>query len=305
MSFHLMQRVTAFLIALGVGGALLVGALSTPPSSQRVESETGPLLPRPAFLRVLGSSHLNLIADYYWIRTINQIGSASTPKDYRDAFYLADLTTDLDPSFHSVYPFVSVVIPVHMGGGKYENADHSTRLIRKGLQVFPDDYRLKFQLAYNLGFLQGETRQAGDVLSELSRRPDSPSWLGALATRMYAESGEFEMSELLTKALLESAEDEETRALYEKRLLDIEQEKILRVLDAAIVRYRERTGKTPFDISVLVAAGDLEAIPLDPLGGTYFVHADGRARSTSNEHRLELIVNQKARDVSATSAEPP
>ncbi len=300
-----MPRVTAVLIATGVGGAFVVGALSAPPSQGAVSSQSGPLLPRPAFLRTLGASQTQLFADFYWLRTINEIGSASQPEDYRNAYFLADLVTDLDPRFRSVYPFVSVALPVHVGDGKYVNADLSTKLIRKGLEVFPDEYRLRFQLAYNLGFLQGEPKQAGDILTELSREPDSPSWLGALATRMYAESGDLETSELLTKALLASSEDDESRVLFEKRLREIELERILLSIDAAVARFEERMGRPPVDLSVLLAAGDLVTLPPDPLGGTYFIHADGRSRSTENEHRLELIQNQKTRDASAASADAP
>ena len=284
-------------------GALLAAAFAQPPKPILGENEQ-PLLPRPAFLRVLGASQLSLFADYYWLRTLNQIGSATSAAQYQTAYHFAEMATELDPLFRQAYLFTAIAIPIQSSRGQYANADLSTRLLRKGLLVFPDDYQLKFQLAYNLAFFHRQHREAAEVLTQLVSRPEAPGWLGALATRLYAQAGNFDAGEALTRALLDAADDEESRQFYRLRLLEIAQEQALRTLDAAIARYRERTGTAPGSLYTLIGSGDLLQIPPDPLNGTFFIHADGRARSTASRYRLELIQDAKLAEASQPSPTP-
>jgi hypothetical protein len=265
-----------------------VVALSAPPRPP-LRTEEGPLLPRAQLLRTIGASQLPLITDYYWLQTIQQVGRAVRPYEYRDIYAYADLVTDLDPRFDIVYRFAGVVIPVMVGRERWVNAEESTRIIRKGLQQFPGDYRLRFQLAYNLIFFDRKYREAAELIEALSREPNAPPFLKPLATRLYAQSGDFDSGLALASVLRDSAQDEKTRAFYEQRILQLHQERLLQGIDAAVQRFRKREGRLPADLQELVKAGELKAIPADPLGGTLSLDAKGRARSTAVKHRLEVI----------------
>ncbi|RKH43305.1 pilus assembly protein PilG [Corallococcus sp. AB050B] len=278
-----------------VPGVLLVALLSAPPRPVSRQGG-GPLLPRPGLLKTLFRSQQGLVTDYFWILLLNRIGAASRPSEYRQIYDYADLVTDLDPAFWQAYFYSGITLPVHLGKGEYLNVAESSTILRKGLKHLPDNQRLSFQLAYNLMFFEKKYKEAADIIQELSRRPDAPSWYSALATRLYAQSGDFDSGLSLSMALRDGAEDDETREFYAHRVQEILQERLLRTIDAAITRYREREGHLPDDLPALVAAGDLAQLPADPLGGKLFLGEDGRAYSDAARFRMELIHDERTED---------
>jgi hypothetical protein len=284
-----MRKLPALLFLTGLSSLALLSA----PPGPTLRMEGRPLLPRPGLLKVLFKAQLGLVTDYFWLLTLNQIGSASTPAQYRDVYHYADLTTDLDPRFNKVYLFAGITIPLHMGRGEYANTEESTRLLRKGVANVPDDTRVRFQLAYNLMFFHRQYKEAAAIIEDLARIPGSPDWYPALATRLYAQSGDFDTSMSLTLALRDGTDDPETRAYYDQRVREILQERVLRTVDEAITRYRTREGRLPGMLSALVASGELSELPVDPLGGQLFIGEDGRAYSTAAKFRLGVILDER------------
>lgn len=278
-----------------VPGLLLVALLSAPPGTVRKQGG-GALLPRPGLLKTLFRAQLGLVTDYFWVLMVNRIGTASRADEYRGVYDYADLVTDLDPRFPHAYLYGGITIPVHLGKGEYANTTESSALLRKGLKHLPDNEQIAFQLAYNLMFFDKKYKEAADIIQELSKRPDAPAWYSALATRLYAQSGDFDTGLSLSMALRDGAEDPETRAFYEVRVREILQERMLRTVDAAIQRYSAREGKLPASLPVLVSAGDLSALPEDPLGGRLFLGEDGRAYSDAVRFRMELIQDERTED---------
>ncbi|NOK13798.1 pilus assembly protein PilG [Corallococcus exercitus] len=289
-------------ILLAAGLLTLIGLSRPPPPPLRQNGQ--PLLPRPGLLRNLFRAQLGLVSDYFWIMTLNRIGSANTPEQYRDVYYYADLTTDLDPRLRQAYLYGGITIAVNRPDGTFANTAESTALLRKGVAALPDNPQLRFQLAYNLMFFEQKYKEAADIIQDLAKRPGAPSWYSALATRLYAQSGAFDSSLTLTEAMLASAEDDETRAFYERRIQEIHQEQILRGLDAALERFRAREGRFPDNVAALVGSGDLKALPEDPLGGSYFIGQDGRVYSTASKFRLEIIQDQRDADGNRVIPQP-
>lgn len=283
--------VSALLLTLIALGGLVL--LSRPPAPPRQDDQL--LLPRAGFLRALLPGNALLAADYYWLRTINQVGAARDAAGHRNIHALADLTTDLDPDFRQVYAFAGAMIPLHLGRNEYVNTEESTALLEKGRRAFPDDYRIAFQLGYNLVFFEKDYVRAAKHYEALAKHPQAPAWLGSFATRLYAASGDLRTSLALTLAMLEDADSPEAQAQYEQRILEIRQEQALREIDDAARRYREREGAAPETPEALVAAGELTALPEDPLGGRFYFAPDGRTYSTESAHRLEVLLDDEER----------
>ncbi|TSC32263.1 M48 family metallopeptidase [Corallococcus sp. Z5C101001] len=278
-----------------VPGVLLLALLSAPPRPVSRQGG-GPLLPRPGLLKTLFKSQQGLVTDYFWIMLLNRIGAANRPDEYRHIYDYADLITDLDPTFWQAYFYSGITMPVHLGKGEYANVTESSAILRKGLQHLPGNERLSFQLAYNLMFFEKKYKEAAEIIERMSQRPDAPSWYSALATRLYAQSGDFDSGLSLSMALRDGATDDETREFYARRVQEILQERVLRSIDTAIESYRAREGHLPDNLRALVAAGDLARVPEDPLGGKLFVGEDGRAYSDAVRFRMELIQDERTDD---------
>lgn len=277
--------------------ALLVGffcltslfLLATPPRKPPRGPHQEPLLPRQEVLRLVGRGHLQLVADYFWLQLIQATGAARKAEEYRDVYPYAELVTDLDPKFASVYSFAAGVLPTNLGRETWVNTQESTRILRKGLPLFPDDLEMNVLLAYNLSAFHKEYREAAQVLERASKLPGAPSYLPALATRLYAQSGAVDAGLALARSLADSAEDPGTRELFIQRVRDLEMEGELRRVDDAIGEFRERFGVAPPDIETLLWLGLLDEPPQDPQGGGFFIGYDGRAYSETQQRRLEIF----------------
>lgn len=247
------------------------------------------LLPRQDVLRAVGRGYIQLIADYLWIQLVQTAGRARTAEEYRDLYPYAELITDLDPHFDMVYRFAAGALPTNLGRETWVNTEESTRLLRKGLELFPDDLKMNMLLAYNLSTFDKNYQEAAKAAERAARLPGAPAYLSQLATRLYAQAGSVDAGLALAQSLLDSAEDEATRQLFEQRIRDLELEAELQRVDAAIARFRETFGTTPPDVDTLSWLGLLSEPPRDPQGGGFFIGSDGRAYSTTQQRRLEIF----------------
>jgi tetratricopeptide (TPR) repeat protein len=260
-------------------------ALAAPPRRPGYKGHLPPLLPRLEVLRAVGAPIHHLVTDYFWIQTIQAVGKASNRFEYRDIYDYAEMVTELDPKFRQVYVFAGVSIPFRDRSG-WHNTEESTRLLEKGLRHFPDFVYLRIILAYNLSTYHREYERAARILEEASRLPDAPDYLPGLVTRLHAQAGNFDAGLELARSLAETSPEPETREHFERRVRELELERELKHVDAAVEAYRQREGKLPSGIEALVLSGDLPRVPEDPLGGRIELDAEGRGRSTAQEKRL-------------------
>lgn len=288
-------HVICICVAVAVAG-LLVDA-----PAKRSRAADGPLLARAEFVRVIAVGLRELAADYYWILTTHQIGYAQTAAEYRDIAAYADLAVQLDPKFLEVYRFGAINVPYNTGREHWVNTAESTALLRRALKVYPEDYRTQYLLANNLLFFERNYREAGLLLQKLSRYPNAPSYLARLATRVLAQGGDNATAFAFAQALRDTAQDDETREYFSRRMRQLEQEAFLQNVDQAARAFEQREGRRAHDLAELVARGDLAPATADPMGGRIFLDAEGRARSTAQWYRLEIY--ERSRKEAATRAQ--
>ncbi|MCP3143991.1 tetratricopeptide repeat protein [Pyxidicoccus xibeiensis] len=266
--------------------ATLCVVLATPPVRPGRQGHLPPLLPRLEVVRAVGAPIHHLVTDYFWIQTIQAVGKANTRHEYRDIYAYADLVTELDPKFRQVYLFAGIAIPFHARGGKWFNTEESTQLLEKGLRNFPDHVYLRIMLAYNLSTFHRQYERAAKIIEEAAKLPDAPEYLAGLATRLHAQAGNFDAGLDFARSLAQSSDEPETRELFERRVKELELERELSRVDAAVQAYRQREGRLPSGLPDLVRAGDLPRVPEDPLGGVIQLDEEGRSHSTAQEKRL-------------------
>ncbi|WP_241759117.1 ABC transporter [Pyxidicoccus parkwayensis] len=272
-------------------------ALMADKPDKPLRTKDGPILPRREMLEVLGAAQKPLLADFYWLQAIQQVGRANTDTEYRDVYFYADLATDLDPKFRYAYEWGAITTPFNLGREQWVNTDLSSRLLTKGLAALPDDRRFMFQLAYNKMTYERDFKGAADLLMTLSKYPDMPRYLPMLATRLYAQAGSFDSGLGVAEMLRDSAADDESRAFYEHRIKEILRERVLTQIDQAIEAFEKDHGERPKTVPDLVRMGYLKFPPQDPLEGKFFIDRRGRARSTSGLYRLEMYEDAKKKEL--------
>jgi hypothetical protein len=283
-----MRAAPGLAVALGLA---VVALLSTPPPRRAPKGpHQPPLLPRPELLHALFAAQQSMVADYFWVRTTEATGEAETPEEYRDIYDYASLVAELDPGFAYLYVFAGAAIPVNLGRERWVNTEESTRLLELGVQRHPRHVFMRILLANNLTYFRKDYRAAADLIAQTARLPGAPRYLAPLSARMYAHAGEFEAGRAMAESLADATADPSLKALMLRRRDQMALEEELQRVDRAVVSFQARTGRLPFGMEELVVAGDLQRMPVDPLGGQISFDLKGRAVSSSMSGlRLKLF----------------
>lgn len=245
-----------------------------------------PAAPAPAVIRsasLIGRAALSyrpLVADVYWLRTLQHYGRTKLSKDPHKQYTLLepflDLTTSLDPRFNAAYRFGAIFLaePFPDGPGR---PDQAIALLEKGLREQPG----KWEFVYDIGFVEywwrGNFQAAAQRFREAAALPGGPSWLGPLAAVTLAQGGDRRSSRLLWQQVRDSADAEWLVRSAEHRLTQLDAMDQIDRLNAALSQASLRLGRAPVDWRDVVAAGVLRGIPLDPTGLPYVIGSDGRA----------------------------
>lgn len=246
----------------------------------RADGDVGPL-PDGKVLRVLSLGFERLVADLFWLRTVYYVGSDSSAKvRYPAAERLANLVTDIDPSFRTVYVVMSNALD-----GLRGDPDAGIRLLQKGIKHV-DYWKLHFMLGFSYFMEKLDYVSAGEQM-RLAAEKGGPPYLPLLSARLYAQGGEPETALAFIQARLEATELPEARRALEKRYWDLWISRDLKAIDTAIAAYRRDREEDPRELSALVDAGFLPRAPLDPRGGAYRIRA-GRASTDLVFQELKL-----------------
>jgi tetratricopeptide (TPR) repeat protein len=256
--------------------------------------DVGPL-PDGTALRVLSLGFDRLVADLFWLRTIYYVGDErSQAAGYPAVGRLANLVTDIDPSFASVYVVMSGAI-----SGLQGDPDGAIALLEKGVQHV-DQWKLHFLLGFDYFIEKLDYARAAREMESAARLSagdaEAPPYLPLLVARLYASAGDRETALAFIQARLREEPEAEMRKALEKRYWDLWVTRDLAAIDAAIAEYQKRTGRAPLVLEELVRGGLLDPEPRDPRGGHYRIEG---ARAVTD---LEYDSLQMHRPYSAARA---
>jgi hypothetical protein len=239
--------------------------------------------------RRLTTGYHALAADLYWIRAIQHYGQTrirlTTPPagggqpDGRPRYELLhpllDLTTTLDPHFNIAYRFGAIFLaaPLPQGAGR---PDLAVALLEKGLRESPG----KWEYMHDIGFVYywdlHDYPKAAEYFNRGADIPGAPWWLRSVAATTLARGGDRGASRLLWRQLFETAPDDRGRQAASLKLLQLDALDRMEDLQMRIEAFAEQRGERPRSWQMLVAAGELPGVPVDPGGTPYELSESGR-----------------------------
>lgn len=238
---------------------------------ERVSDGSVGVLPNGKALRVLSLGFERLAADLFWIRTTYYVGDPDDSKaKWPAAEDLANLVTDIDPHFDSVYVLMASVL-----GGLRRDPDAAIRLLEKGAAV-STYWRIHFLLGFTYFMDEHDYVRGAKSIERAIELGGGPPYLQFLVSRLYSSAGDPTTAMQFIEARLRNEETPEVRAQLEQRLSDLWINRDLDAINAAIAKYREAKHGDPKSVQALVEAKLLPALPRDPKGGAYGI-AEGRA----------------------------
>jgi hypothetical protein len=131
----------------------------------------------PDTLKVSTFGYARAASSLLWIRFLLHTPVTKVEKNQFSWIFLDLLTiANLDPDFYPVYEhggiFLSVITEDKLGAEK---------ILLRGIERFPDRWRLRAYLAYHYQFEMGEIEKAGEQYIEGAKIPGAPFLLGARA----------------------------------------------------------------------------------------------------------------------------
>ena len=174
-------------IALLIASACLVGFVHQrmPAASRADQGE--PFVPRPEVARATSLGFRAVMADYYWLRAVQIVGAAAVPQAHGPLLgRLIDVVTTLNPWVDHPYRFAAVWLTE--GEDQVRQAN---RLLARGIEHHPDDWRNHFYLGFNHFYYLGDDAPPRPTCPGGSRRSSPrtrrPIW-GRLVARSFANS---------------------------------------------------------------------------------------------------------------------
>ena len=173
----------------------------------------------------LGSE--GLLADWYWMWSLQYIGGKLVrseleeislddlrPLNPRLLHPLLDNAAELDPQFMAVYSYGASVLPAI-------DAHKAIELTEKGIAANPRAWRLHQYLGY-IYWRMEEYEKAAEVYEAGSRIEEAPLFMRQMVAAMKTQGGSRETAREIYLQMLAEAEDQQSRANAELRLLEID-----------------------------------------------------------------------------------
>jgi tetratricopeptide (TPR) repeat protein len=250
-----------------------------PPTDAAMEEEK--LYVTGTAARRMSLSFNGLIADWYWMRSLQYVGRKVIAQgdrfqldnlsslDLKLLYPLLDTATTLDPQFIPVYEYGGVVLPAI-------NVEDAVKLLKKGIQNNPSEWRLFHHLGY-IYWQRGDYRLASETYGAGARLANAPAWMQAMSARMLAEGGSRETAREIYTRIHEQTDDETIKRMAERHLMQLDSLDEREVIRKLLREYQARSGRCVSDwrdIAPRLRATRLRideatGAPLDPAGVPY------------------------------------
>lgn len=249
-----------------------------------VRAEELAYLPKGQYLRLASLGYRQIVADIIWLQAVQHLGAwRDTNQGYRWTYHAVDVLTDLDPTFVSAYQAAGTILGVWAG-----RTQESIAILKKGMQHNPEVWQLPFLIGYEYFYELCDPSSAARYLQIAAVLPGAPDYLLRLAARMAVEAGDPQAALEFLERFVRQTTDERLREVLTERMKHVMQERNLRFFEGAVQRYSALYHKAPGMLEDMVARRVIDAIPLDPFGGRYFLNTNGAVQSTAQRDRLRL-----------------
>jgi hypothetical protein len=273
--------------------AMLVGVFQVPLNywaNSKPKHQQLMYLPDGKVLRLASLGYRELVADLLWLQVIQIMGQQKLSGEAGQwLFHAVDRITTLDPKFVRAYEAGSlalctlVVMP-----------EESNRLLEKGMQHNPQEWKLPFYMGINYYFEMADDARAAEAMAKAASLPGAPDGLARLAAKLFVSAKSPQHAVDLLMKVYQETTDENVRKLLEIRLKESIVERDLQILEQAISRYQAKYSRQPDQLENLVGPGLLSELPKEPFGGQYLYESKtGTVQSSEVKERMRIPVRRR------------
>jgi tetratricopeptide (TPR) repeat protein len=233
-------------------------------------------------VRRLSLGFNGLVADWYWMRTLQYVGKKvlNIPErlqldnlgqlDLRLLAPLLETATTLDPQFLEPYQYAAIVLPEI-------DVQEAIRLTKKGIAANPSAWRLHHHLGY-IYWQQGDFQAAGEAYDQGAKLPGAPKWMVAMKARMATEGGSRNLAREIYTRMYEETEDSKVKEMARLRLMQLDSLDEREAIRKVLTLYQDKAKRCPSSwreiepgLRSLRLPFDATGAPLDPSGKPYLM----------------------------------
>lgn len=239
-------------------------------------------LPNEKLLNHFTGGMDSIVADLIWLRCIQY--TASELKGERGFTWLNHMLAAcvrLDPYFKDVYRYGGIFL-----ASLRADDDASLRLLEQGCVQHPDAWELPYEMAMvyllNRKDEPGARDRARKYLTLSADTGHAPAFVADLVDKLRDSSDVSDTAierEMWLK--LANSDDQLLRDMAQRKLIELDLRDACRILTERAAAYARQTNARIESLEQLLATGAIKTLPKDPLGGTFFIDADGVVRSTT------------------------
>jgi len=303
--------ISAAIVVLGLAAVFgLSGFIERNRPVPREGMEDEDLIVQGAKLRGFSLGFEGLIADWYWMRSLQYLGDKMV-KSRDDEINLNDLrplnprllypylntATDLDPRFIAAFSYGAVVLPAI-------DPRNAIDITEKGIANNPNEWRLYNYLGYIYWRLD-QYDKAADVYEKGSKVADAPPFMQMMAAKLKTQGGSRDTAREIYRNMLDGANDEHARESVTRDLLRLDALDEIDAINPALHAYQAQNNRCPASwgeigrqLAAVKLSGnrplnfDRAGHPFDPLGVPYvIVSHNGECRADIN-YELSKIPRQ-------------
>jgi len=234
--------------------------------------------PKPEIVRLASLGHINLTADYYWLKTIQYLGNCISRKTKPLHLYdYADFVTDISPQFFEAYYYPAAVMITDR-----ITPQQNITLLEKGRRNLPNKGELAYLLGFSYYFFMNDREKAAKNLFEAAKLRNYAPY-GILASRIVAEGNNPDLSLSFLQEMYKDPKLGNWTGSMNQMVAGLNQRKDMDLLNKLIEQFKADTGAYPEKLEQLVSSGLTKEIPKDPVGGSYFIDPQTHQAKSSKE----------------------
>ena len=230
------------------------------------------LFSSPGLIKKMALGYHDLLADFYWMRTIQYFGNFDAADKrkvrYKNLYTLLDITTTLNPHHLDAYRTGSFFLAAESPLGS-DQPEEALKFLNKGLRNHPAEWPLLYDKGFVYYWYLQDFKAAGETWLQAAEIPGAPEWMTSLAAASLSRGGELDLAMVLWQDRYLQATRENERETAKNRLLSFKVAQDIWGWQALAEKYREQNGAYPKSLETLAAEHGMRYSLTDPLGLPY------------------------------------
>ncbi|HMA52953.1 MAG TPA: hypothetical protein VKT17_00725 [Acidobacteriota bacterium] len=231
-------------------------------------------IPSGKFLKYAAFGYRNLAADAIYLWAIQYYSTPAIDDRFEHLDHIFAIINELDPRFQDPYE-VGAMIAI----SEARNARAAFAILDRGTANNPDQWVYSFDAGHIALMTLKDYALAEKYFEQCMKIPGAPDFVERLRANAIFKKGDLKTSWETWLDIYQRAPDERTKTIASNHLYNIKATIDAGTLEGAAAQYRQRFGRLPADLGVLVRTGFLRDLPKDLDGKDYLYDpATGKVR---------------------------